>query len=74
MMDELKELLINVSDSYYDFVVSILSFAKKKDGRADQLTKFMKTHPEAQTSEIIEYVSKEMDLMSEHIPFEARSA
>lgn len=68
-MEELKSLLINVTDSYYDFVVGMTSFAGKSDVRCEQLTTFIKDHPEAQTSDIIEYALKEMDLAADHVPF-----
>ena len=68
-MEELRSLLINVSDSYYDFVVGLTSYAQKSEARCDQLTVFLKNHPKAQTSDIIEYALKEMDLANDHVPF-----
>ena len=66
-MEELKRLLIRVSDSYYDFVVSMLAFSQKSEDRQRQLQTFIMNHPEAGTSDIIKYATQEMDLMSDHV-------
>lgn len=60
-MDELKELLKNVKDSYYDFVMGMLGEAKNHPERADKIINHIKENPEADTSEIIGWVLETLD-------------
>lgn len=65
-MEELKRLLINVSDSYYDFVISLMDEARKSDYRLNGLINFIKTHPEAKTSDIIKYTVDDLGVYEEY--------
>ena len=56
-MEELTMLLNNVSDSYFDFVDSILDYAGRKKERLQVVLEFVKSNPSAKTSDIIEFVS-----------------
>lgn len=60
-MEELKELLKNVKDSYYDFVMGILSEAKNHPERTDKIINYIKENPEADTSEIVGWVLESLD-------------
>ena len=60
-MEELTKLLNNVQGSYYDFVVAMLHYAKKKKSRLVVLTEFIKKNKDITTSDIIEYVSSQPD-------------
>lgn len=51
-MDELKELLTKVSDSYSDFVAGVMGEARDCPEKLDELKAFIKEHPEATTSDI----------------------
>ena len=52
-MEELKALLENVSDSYYDFVRAMLQSAKEHYDRIDEIIEYIKDNPEANTSDIL---------------------
>ena len=60
MKDELKKLLENVSDTYYDFVKGALIEAKKDESYAEKLIDYLKNNPDATTSEIIKYETEEI--------------
>jgi hypothetical protein len=68
-MERLKELLIGVKDSYYDFVVGVLNYAKRKDSSCNAMVMFIEKHPEALSSDILEYMIKRDDYYdhAEHI-------
>ena len=55
-MERLKELLDNVHDSYYDFVVGVLGYAKKSNDNLEEMTAYLEQHPDAGSSEIIEFM------------------
>ena len=76
-MSELKKLLINVPDSYFDFVESLLDEAKKSEKRKAGLISFLKANPAATTILIIERKnywklriinSRELRVKAEEIP------
>ena len=52
-MEELKTLLENVSDSYYDFVRAMLQSAKEHYDRIDEIIAYINDNPEADTSDIL---------------------
>ena len=56
-MNELKELLIHVPDSYYDFVTGILAVAKKSQDNEKRILGFLQANPRALSSDIVLYVS-----------------
>lgn len=56
MMDKLTELLNSVKDSYYDFVVGVLNYAKRSEKNNQDITSYIEAHPECETSDIIEYM------------------
>ena len=60
-MEELTKLLNDVQGSYYDFVVAMLHYAKKKKSRLVILTDFIKKNKDLTTSDIIEFVSSQPD-------------
>ena len=60
-MEELTKLLNDVQGSYYDFVVAMLHYAKKKKSRLVVLTDFIKKNKDLTTSDIIEFVSSQPD-------------
>ena len=55
-MDRLTELLNNISDTYYDFVVGVLNYTKRSSENLEDMTAFIENHPEADTSDILEYM------------------
>ena len=66
-MEELKELLINVSDSYYDFVESMLDEATKSNMRKNRLIEFLTNNPETTTSEVLAYVVDDLALYNDYV-------
>lgn len=60
-MNELKELLISVSDSYFDFVLGVLNYAKHSKGGCKVMIDFIRNNPDALTSDIIEYMLSRED-------------
>nr|DAL87938.1 MAG TPA: hypothetical protein [Caudoviricetes sp.] len=60
-MEELKALLENVSDSYYDFVRAMLQSAKEHYDRIDEIIAYIKDNPEANTSDILGWDSATFD-------------
>ena len=66
-MEELKELLINVSDSYYDFVESMLDEATKSNMRKNRLIEFLTNNPETTTNEVLAYVVDDLGLYNDYV-------
>lgn len=60
-MEELKVLLENVSDSYYDFVQGMLLNAKEHYDRIDEIIAYIKDNPKADTSDILGWDSATFD-------------
>ena len=60
-MGELKKLLQNVGDSYNDFVMGMMNYADFNADREERLIGYLKNNPEALSSDIIEFVSKQAD-------------
>jgi hypothetical protein len=60
-MEELKVLLENVSDSYYDFVLGMLQSAREHYDRIDEIIAYIKDNPEADTSDILGWTWSTMD-------------
>lgn len=55
-MDELEQLLLQVSDSYYGFVRGILGSARDYPERLKDIIQFIKDNPQATTSDIGKWV------------------
>lgn len=66
-MDNLKIKLLEVSDSYYDFVVACLTYAKKKDSRVKILTEFLEENPQATSSEVLSFIINQDDFDEDNI-------
>lgn len=64
-MKELKMLLANVSDSYYDFVEGVVLYAKKSNQHTLLVTNYIKQNPDATSSDIIEFISDQPDFMDD---------
>ena len=60
-MESFTIKLNNVADSYYGFVVAVLTYVKNKESRLGIVEKFMDTNPSALTSDILEFISKQDD-------------
>ncbi len=60
-MEELTKRLNAVEDSYYGFVAGVVTYAKKKQARKDAVNDYLDNHPNALTSEILDFISKQDD-------------
>jgi hypothetical protein len=72
-MKELTIMLNNVKDSYYDFVVAVLNYARKKQSRLENVKDFMISNPDASTSDILEYISNQADFFEDAAFDEAKA-
>lgn len=64
-MNELEQLLINIDRSYPDFVGAILQYAHKKPERLQAVLDYIKKHPEANSSDVVLFVSRQPDFMED---------
>ena len=55
-MEKLTEMLNNISDSYYDFVVSVLNYAKRNNKNTEAMIAFIENNPNALSSDVLEYM------------------
>ena len=60
-MEELTIMLNSVEDSYYGFIVAVLSYVKKKQERYDKVKNFIESNPGALSSDILEFISDQED-------------
>ena len=56
-MEEFAIKLNNVTDSYYGFIIAVLTYVKKKDSRLKAVDSFMNNNPSALSSDILEFIS-----------------
>lgn len=57
-MDELKELLNSVSDSYDDFVGGMLTYLKNDEENREKMIEYIKNNPDKKTDDILEYMDE----------------
>lgn len=55
-MEELRELLENVSDTYDDFVGCVLCAVKSDDEEIQKIKDFIKEDPARKSDDILEYL------------------
>ena len=60
-MDRLVELLNSISDSYYDFVVGVINYAKRNDDNRNAIISFIENNPTALSSDVLEYMISRKD-------------
>ncbi len=60
-MEKFAIRLNNVKKSYYSFVVAVLTYVNNKPSRLPIVEKFMDEHPDASTSDILEFISEQPD-------------
>ena len=53
--------LNNVADSYYGFVVAVLTYVKNKEARLEVVERFMNNNPSALSYDILEFISEQDD-------------
>ena len=60
-MEELRQLLTQVSDSYSDFVCGVLLDIRDNPNRLDDIKQFLRDNPEATSSDIVRWTCVEID-------------
>ena len=60
-MEEFTIRLNNVEDSYYGFVVAVLTYVKRKASRLEAVTEYMDNNPNSLTSDILGFISQQDD-------------
>ncbi len=60
-MEEFTKRLTNIPGSYFNFVVGIITYAKKNPQRMNNINKFLDEHPDATTSDIVYFVINQPD-------------
>ena len=64
-MNELKELLVNINDSYPDFVDAVVHYAKKKESRLEVVLNYLKNNTGADSSDVLLFISNQPDFMED---------
>jgi len=65
---ELEERLQRIPGSYQSFVSAVLDFAKKKESRYEVVCKFLNTHSDASSSDVLDFISSHDDFCEDAIP------
>ena len=60
-MDELYERLNKISDSYFAFVLGIVSYVKMKPSRLDVVLTFLRDNENAKSSDVVKFISEQLD-------------
>lgn len=60
-MEQFTIRLNNVADSYYGFIVAVLSYVKSKPYRLNTVSEYMDRNPNALSSDILEFISDQDD-------------
>lgn len=60
-MDNITVRLNSVADSYYDFVVAVLTYINNKKSRLATVESFLEDNPSALSSDILEFISEQDD-------------
>jgi len=64
-MDHFTTQLNNVVDSYHGFVVAVLTYVKNNKSRLKVVEDFINNNPSAQSSDILEFISKQDDFYND---------
>ena len=60
-MEAFAVKLNNIADSYYGFVVAVMTYVKNKESRLEVVEDFINNNPSALSSDILEFISKQDD-------------
>ncbi len=60
-MDELYAKLNAIPDSYFGFVMGIMSYAKKKPERLERVLQFLNNNADLTSSDVVEFVMDQPD-------------
>ena len=65
-MNELRLLLMNVSDSYMDFVEGVIDEARKSEQIKIGVTNYLKTNSNATSSDVLKYLVDDLGLYNSY--------
>lgn len=71
-MEEFTIKLNQIEDSYYDFVVAVLTYVNKKQSRYEAVRGFMDANPEALSSDILEFIADQDDFFEDSVYAQAK--
>ena len=60
-LEEMEEILLGVSDCYEGFIKAVLNYVNKSDKRFESVSEYLVDHPEALSSDILEFISDQED-------------
>ena len=60
-MNELNQMLVQVSDSYYGFIIAATQYAQKSPRRTQAIINYIKNNPSSTTSDILYFISHQPD-------------
>ena len=61
IMDELYTKLNAIPDSYFGFVMGIISYAKRKPERLDKVLRYLNEAPNPTSSDVVKFVMEQPD-------------
>ena len=67
-MEEFTKRLNNIQDTYYGFIVAVLTYVKKSPSRLNAVEEFMDQNPNALTADILEFISDQDDFYDDSAP------
>lgn len=65
VMEPLAIKLNNIPDSYYGFVVAVLTYVRNKESRLAVVEKYINNNPAALSSDILEFIAEQDDFYEE---------
>ena len=71
-MKELIEKLNSIEDSYFEFVDSVVDYAKSKKEHFVILTEFMDKNPNASVSDVLEFISDQPDFFEDDVKVKSK--
>lgn len=66
-IEEMTKRLISVSDSYNGFIVAVQNYVRRSETRYAVVQKYLEDHPEAVSSDILEFISNQEDFYDDVI-------
>ena len=72
-MDELYERLNKIPDSYFAFVLGIVSYVKMKPSRLDVVLTFLRDNENAKSSDVVKFISEQPDFNEFNLGFKEKA-
>lgn len=71
-MEQLIERLNRIPDSYFEFVDSVVDYARNKESHFKLVMEFLDSNPDATPSDIIKFISFQPDFFTDSVPMDTR--